>query len=330
MLHDKRLNLANALILHWHAGAPSIGFEAFQSWVLTTLKAHVRFDGALWCAIDAQEHATPRRIGAAHLHRIAAEALEHFEQVRGELFAEGPDLGRLHNVCIEDARWDAPEHSAMRLHGRRHGLANTLAMLIGDASPSTRQLVVLSRKAASNRFSADEARAFELLAPHMVLAHATCRTLFVHAAATGDRRSADSEVAVIDRFGVVHDQSPRFVSMLRREWSDWPGKRLPEPVLELVERRAATRWQFLGSQVAADFVPVDDLCLVTARPRQVTDALTSRETAVARRYAAGGSFREIAESLKLAPATVRSHLRNVYAKLQVRNKTQLATALRGR
>ena len=329
MLNDRRVLLTNELIVGWHAGALTIGFQGFQSWALTALKAQIRFDSALWCAVGAAEHGLPRRIVASHLHRLKSDALDDLERARNDLFAVSTQ-GQVLDVCVEDARWDALEHTGMRQHARRHGLVNTLAMLIADPGTSTRQLVMLSRKAASSRFNADELRHFELLAPHLAVAHATCRTLFLQASAAAERPSVEAGTAIVDGFGLVHDQSQNFLQMVRREWSDWPGTHLPAPILELLTRHAGTRWQFLGAQFVADIVPVDDLFLITARPRQTTDALTSRETAVAQRYAAGGSFREIAESLTLAPATVRSHLRNVYAKLQVRNKAQLARAMRSR
>jgi DNA-binding NarL/FixJ family response regulator len=49
--------------------------------------------------------------------------------------------------------------------------------------------------------------------------------------------------------------------------------------------------------------------------------LTPRERQVLRLVAAGLSNREVAAALYLAPGTVRKHLENIYAKLDVRNRT---------
>lgn len=57
--------------------------------------------------------------------------------------------------------------------------------------------------------------------------------------------------------------------------------------------------------------------------------LSPREREVAEAYAAGRSYKEIARDLTLSPATVRTHLRTVYRKLQVASKVELATVLQG-
>ncbi|MDI3317860.1 MAG: response regulator transcription factor [Bacillota bacterium] len=53
--------------------------------------------------------------------------------------------------------------------------------------------------------------------------------------------------------------------------------------------------------------------------------LTERETQVLRLTAAGLQNDEIARRLHLSPATVKNHLRNILAKLHLRNRTQLAS-----
>ena len=55
------------------------------------------------------------------------------------------------------------------------------------------------------------------------------------------------------------------------------------------------------------------------------DALTPTEAEVARLAAAGLSNPEIAARLFMSRGTVKSHLAKVYAKLEVANRTQLAT-----
>jgi DNA-binding CsgD family transcriptional regulator len=55
--------------------------------------------------------------------------------------------------------------------------------------------------------------------------------------------------------------------------------------------------------------------------------LTGREAEVARRAAAGALTEEIARALIISPNTVKTHLKRAYAKLGVRNRTQLARLL---
>jgi DNA-binding CsgD family transcriptional regulator/tetratricopeptide (TPR) repeat protein len=55
--------------------------------------------------------------------------------------------------------------------------------------------------------------------------------------------------------------------------------------------------------------------------------LTGREREIADLVAAGHTNREIAEQLVLSTRTIEAHLRNIYAKLDVRSRVELATAL---
>jgi DNA-binding CsgD family transcriptional regulator len=55
--------------------------------------------------------------------------------------------------------------------------------------------------------------------------------------------------------------------------------------------------------------------------------LTAQELAVARRAAAGMSNREIASEMWISPKTVQFHIGNVYSKLGVRSRVQLAARL---
>jgi len=52
--------------------------------------------------------------------------------------------------------------------------------------------------------------------------------------------------------------------------------------------------------------------------------LSERESDVARRYADGRTYKEIAEALFISPATVRNHLAHIYRKLEINGKAELA------
>jgi DNA-binding CsgD family transcriptional regulator len=74
----------------------------------------------------------------------------------------------------------------------------------------------------------------------------------------------------------------------------------------------------------------DELRAAGARPRRIAvsgvDALTPSERRVAQLAAEGMINREIAQSLFVTEKTVETHLRNTYAKLKIRSRTQLQGA----
>jgi DNA-binding NarL/FixJ family response regulator len=63
---------------------------------------------------------------------------------------------------------------------------------------------------------------------------------------------------------------------------------------------------------------------VRRRTEPKTDALTPQELQVALAVSRGATNREAAASLFLSPKTIEKHLGNVYTKLGLRSRTELA------
>lgn len=305
-----RFHEMNDQALQWHAGTGHVDMDAFRLWALAGLSQRLLFDGAVWgLGLDTQ---------GAHFHRTHPEALQ------------GPGatgfLQRLGGVA--PGRALAFEASAADGESRGPALDRALGIRFAEAPPGPGQFLMLRRDAASPAFDDATRAGLEWLAPHMMQAFSTCRKL--HVAGDATDRGAHATVrasALVDRSGRIHEADARFARTLRREWTEWNGARLPEALINHKARKLASRWQFQGRQIVADFLPVNSLFLVTARYRLPADALTAREWDIARRYAEGGDYRTIADALALAPATVRSHLRRVFSKLGVHNKSQLAAAI---
>ena len=60
------------------------------------------------------------------------------------------------------------------------------------------------------------------------------------------------------------------------------------------------------------------------RSAQATDELTMQETHIARLVATGATSKEVAARLFLRPRTVDAHLRNIYRKVGINSRRQLA------
>ena len=58
--------------------------------------------------------------------------------------------------------------------------------------------------------------------------------------------------------------------------------------------------------------------------------LSQREVQIAQAYAGGQTYQSIAETLCIAPSTVRTHLAAIYRKLDVSSKLELAARLKGK
>ena len=60
------------------------------------------------------------------------------------------------------------------------------------------------------------------------------------------------------------------------------------------------------------------------RTSQPSDALTAQELTIARLVATGATSREVGEQLFLSPRTIEAHLRNIFRKLGIETRTELA------
>lgn len=325
--HDREVALA------WHAGVARVPMEGFQRWALTLWKAHLPFDHALWGLGAGVQGDGRAHINSIHLYclppqlMVDYEAVRHCDPLARETTARP---GQVISLSLTDPQWQTDVYAPLLAHGARYGLIHVLCLAMSDAGTGTHQFITLARPAAAARYSESERDCFERLAPHAMQAFSNRRALHLAmlspAETSPDRPWA---TAIVDRQGTVHDRDAGFTAMLQREWPSWQGPKLPAALLDPTHRQAGQGAEFLGQRLKAELTPVNDLYLLAIRPRVGSDLLSARERAVALRYAAGDTYRVIAEQLGLAPSTVRAHLRSVFSKLGAHNKVEVAARLRG-
>lgn len=132
-------------------------------------------------------------------------------------------------------------------------------------------------------------------------------------------------LAVVDSDFVIHAADRIFVRLLIEEWPDWSSPKLPEEMAEII-RSGAMRVD--GKRVSGEVFPTGKLLAITLRKRSPIEALRQREREIAMAFAEGKSYKEVARSFSISPATVRHHLRNVYEKLGVSDKAALANLIK--
>ncbi len=141
----------------------------------------------------------------------------------------------------------------------------------------------------------------------------------------GDRRSTaqpNESLALCDRKRLLHATGRHFATMMQTEWKDWRGPFVPADLLENGGKA------FLGARIVFTATPINDMWLLTARRKSHADRLTTRERDIARRFGRGLDYREVANELRISPATARNHLKNIYDKLEINSKVELAGLLR--
>ncbi|MFJ9036360.1 LuxR C-terminal-related transcriptional regulator [Streptomyces sp. NPDC102406] len=138
---------------------------------------------------------------------------------------------------------------------------------------------------------------------------------FAEALARHDHAGSDFERA---RTADLHGQ------WLRRARRPARARVLLRDALVAFERCGATVW---AARTAAELRATGDATKETAGQRELLDALaelTPQQWRIAHCVAEGATNREVASRLSVSPRTVDHHLRNVFARLGVRSRVELA------
>lgn len=304
--------------------AEQAGYQEFPGEALRLLQRWVGFDGAVLGMGEAgRDPRTGLRITQAHVHQRDAGILQAYGAVSDRDPVTGAFLRGLHRPLAVDchAQYRAPGQALpeMEAFSRDYDLRHLL--LFGDspgAGTPGRWLVLY--RADDACFNREDA---ELL--HATWLHLSC-AIGLHRAALLDRQDgarAHRASALVNGLGGVESADACFLDLLRQEW---PGNcALQLPAALLASLRQGLAWRGRSIEIVARYE--QHLLLCNARPVDVVAQLTPAESAVARRFAAGQSHKQIARELGVAPNTVRTQLSRLYAKLQVHDKAALAQRL---
>lgn len=293
--------------------------EDFPAGVMRLLRHWIGFDGAVF---GMGENGGARLdIVQAHVHNRDAALLADYGAVSAIDPVTGHFLRGLQTPLAVDCR---ALYAARELHGlldftRKHDLRHL--MLFGDtpqAGHPGRWLVLY--RGTDRAFTPQEADYLHAAWFHVSraidISHA--RLLQQLELDQVQRRSA-----LVSPRGTVEAADPHFFTLLEREWPGHSGKQLPAALWQQLERGQAYR----GRQVEISGRQHDSFVVCLARPIATLAGLTPSEEAVARRFAAGLSAKEIARELGVSPHTVRSQLTRLYGKLDVHDKAALAQLL---
>jgi DNA-binding CsgD family transcriptional regulator len=233
-------------------------------------------------------------------------------------------LGQAHSFHAYDM-YSGRENAGMRDYIVRYGHHNVL--LLGDGMLDRRvESFSLFRSRADDPFTTTEQRLLTLLGPHLTEAFAVSRQLSETTLSDGGSALAGTR-ALIQTDGVMVTCGERLKQLLRTQWPDWYSARLPAELmkaLRLGRQLIPTR----NGGILMHIRRQGPYLFVQAGPQPGRRTLSAREAGTAQLFAAGKTYRQIAELLGLQPTTVRNVLQNVYRKLQVVNKAELVKALR--
>lgn len=209
----------------------------------------------------------------------------------------------------------------MRDYAKRYGRQSyTVCGMQVAAQPEMMEWLSLYRSDPEAHFSESERVVYSQLMAHL---HEALQINWrLNLGLTLTMEEPDEVLAIADPCGYLHTPPSEIVALLRAEWPNLTGGRLPEP---LVGALAASReGNYLGRAVFVHSRMVGGLLFLRVRRRSLLDGLSTRERQVAETVARGLSAKESGKVLGLAPATVRVHLQRIYEKLSVHSQGELA------
>ena len=309
-----------ALLLDLYRFARELSLADFQRRVLERLSEVLPFDAAWWgmSRVDRELH-------SSYPYSLPEHFVDYWRGIRtDDILAETVlsepsrtvylDRKRLHSTAIYKA------------FTTEFDIRQVLCTLLMNPTLNLTTFLSLYRCSESPAYTESERQLKQLVMPHL---WASWASNWIAQLASAKAHSFSNRVtlAVADQKGLLHAAEPRFSDMMQSEWPNWLGPELPAALRVGMKGATGDEQPLSGAQIIMRVIPVSGLYLVEVRQRSPLDRLTPRELLIAERFGSGKSYKEIAASLPVSPATVRAHLRAIYSKLEISDKTELATLL---
>ncbi len=289
----------------------------------------VGFDTAWWGEVSCgHADAPPRNWLHGSIGLAKSFATEWNALAMADVFAQ-QSMDRL-GVVIRESPDDMPALPGVAIPPdidafcQRHGLYHCMAITVAMPRSGLMFFVSMYRGPGQPHFTDQEAALFGEFVPHL-LGHWQHRLEQLQTAPAGN--GPWDSYALADSAGQLLFVGLRVVLALQTAYPDWSGTALPVALLGAVP--ALPSRLLLGKACRLRLEACGPLVAISIpSPHAGKPALAPRELSAATLYAHGHSYKDIASTLGLTPATVRTYLRSAYAQLGVCNKVELVTALR--
>lgn len=283
---------------------------------LAALRTLVPFDAAWWGeSSGGMDGLAPRNWLSGRINLSADFAREWNRIGAVDRFA-AESMQRLGSVVVATGYAD-PE-PAVEAFALRHDLYHAMAITRALAGSGLLQFLSLYRGQAAAPFAPAQRVLFEQFSAHLMQRWSARIAALVGTATPGEAHG------LVDAAGDFVYVGARLALLLREHHPGWDGTRLPA-ALATAARQAPVALK-LGAQ-RLSVQPCGELLLLSLAPQRRGAPLPPREMSVALLYADGRSHKEIARATGLAPATVRTYLREAYLRLGVSDKVALGRAL---
>ncbi|AGF77996.1 CheY-like receiver domain and HTH DNA-binding domain-containing response regulator [Desulfocapsa sulfexigens DSM 10523] len=294
----------------------------FKQQVMDHLMKLIPFDMALWAGGYTQE----LQLNNVFLYNLPNSLMDSWEQIKHQdklLAGLIANPGKTLDVFDFYSRHERENLAIYQQHSKLFGIENAISTAIPNPKTGLLEIMSLYRQNPEQTFTDKEQLAKQFVFPLMINAlHANQIQHMVNLA----KVNSTSALVLCDNKAWIRFSEPECIQLLKQQWPQWSGPVLPKSVAAWLHTKASLplkrrKLVFIRKQI-------DDMILLQVYPaNDVTDLLSKREDQIARIFASGLTYKEIATDLELSPATVRRHIESVYKKLMVSNKIELHQAL---
>lgn len=288
---------------------------------LAGLHSLVPFDAAWWGETSGGIDGLAPRNWLSGRINLSADFAREWNRIGATDRFANQSMQRLDEVVC--AIGFADPEPAVEAFARRHDVYHAMAITRSLPGSGLLHFVSLYRREASPAFEPVHRVLFEQFSAQLMQRWAARIAALVGA---GPRLAGDAH-GLVDAAGEFVYLGARLALLLRERFPQWDGSRLPGELADALD--GAPGVIRLGARRLAT-QRCGELLLLELAPQRRGAALPPRQTSVALLYADGRSHKQIARETGLAPATVRTYLREAYLALGVSDKVALGRALAGR
>ena len=315
----------STLLLTVYRLAQSLPVQLFQDAALEQLKRFIAFDGASW----GTAHMRPQQQGidfhSIHLHKVSAGMVAAYEKVKHL------DVVAKAITCEErvtqafNARACLPGDHLRPLLAFRQAFGHDNLLINSELDTRTQvvQWISLYRRDPWKVYTPEEMQVMETAAPHLMQALAMNRQANLERLCGGDAR-AQWAAAIADVRGVLYHADMRFLKLVAADWPDGEDNHVSPRLMERLRHDAG---RVVGPGTVVRRTLEHDVLYLKARPRHAVDSLSSSELKVVRLLVTGLTQKEVALTLKRSQDTVRTHVRNIFEKLDIGSAVMLSGIL---
>lgn len=310
----------SAAVLDLYRGASEQPVSTFQNWAFERIKTVLPFDSALWLTgtlINGEA-----TFHSLLLHRQPPQLMTDWARCKDKAVFAVRVFGSpgVTFNCVTSLGF-GPE---LAEHSRRYNVEHILATTSIDPISTLHELISIYRADMDKPFSEEERLLQQNLVPHLAETWRINRLNHFNQVSQ-PLYAVNFHSAAADIKGILHLIEPSFISLLLGEWPGWRGPYLPDGLISCTNNQDG---RFVGNTLVIRFSRLNDLFLLRGRKKSRVDSLSQREREVANHFSSGNTHKEIAQTLKLSPATVRNYLSAVYLKLEISNKAELVNILK--